>query len=168
MKVDEFLQVVTVQTITFFGLCVTRGREETLGGSRSGGHTQKLAAMLGRGPPGQGRRVGPRAETRGSPWLTPGTCSNMVWKSWTPLLLLALCKSGADGPSFFSLPPSLESHTPTWRGKGFLPFFFLGQWDKPEFVAGFCHVTKYRSFSPVSVMSENGHFLTKPGTGNRL
>jgi hypothetical protein len=67
MKVDEFLQVVTVQTITFFGLCVTRGREETLGGSRSGGHTQKLAAMLGRGPPGQGRRVGPRAETGDHP-----------------------------------------------------------------------------------------------------
>ena len=79
------------------------------------------------------------------------------------LLLLALCKSGADGPSFLSLPPSLESHT--LKGH---PFFFSGQWDKPEFVAGFCHVTKYRSFSPVSVTSENGHFLTKPGTGNRL
>ena len=79
------------------------------------------------------------------------------------LLLLALCKSGADGPSFLSSRPlSRATHS---RG---IPFFFLGQWDKPEFVAGFCHVTKYRSFSPVSVMSENGHFLTKPGTGNRL
>jgi len=151
MKVDEFLQVVTVQTITFFGLCVTRGREETLGGSRSGGHTQKLAAMLGRGPPGQGRRVGPRAETRGSPWLTPGTCSNMVWKSWTPLLLLALCKSGADGPSFFSLPPSLESHT--LKGHPFFFFWTVGQTGVcrrflschqiPELFTGLCHVRKW-------------------------
>ena len=23
-------------------------------------------------------------------------------------------------------------------------FFFSGQWAKPEFVAGFCHVTKYK------------------------
>ena len=43
MKVDELLQVGKVQTITFFGLCVARGREETLRGSRTGRHTQKLA-----------------------------------------------------------------------------------------------------------------------------
>ena len=69
-----------------------------------------------------------------------------------------------SGRAIFLLPPAL-SREPHTQGAS---FFFSGQWDKPEFVAGFCHVTKYRSFSPVSVTSENGHFLTKPGTGNRL
>ena len=151
MKVDEFLQVVTVQTITFFGLCVTRGREEREQKWRA--HTKTCCHAWSRAAwAGSTRWAAGR--DRGSPWLTPGTCSNMVWKSWTPLLLLALCKSGADGPSFsgFSLPPSLESHT---------LLALKGQWDKPEFVAGFCHVTKYRSFSPVSVMS--GNRLQFPG-----
>jgi len=46
MKVDELLQVGTVQTITLFGLCVVRGREETLRGSRSGRHSKTYVLGL--------------------------------------------------------------------------------------------------------------------------
>ena len=73
------------------------------------------------------------------------------------LLLLALCKSGADGPSFLSLPPSLESHTL----KGYSFFFswtvgqtgvcrrFLSCHQIPELFTGLCHCQKWP-------------FLTKP------
>ena len=140
MKVDEFLQVVTVQTITFFGLCVTRGREEREQKWRA--HTKTCCHAWSRAAwAGSTRWAAGR--DRGSPWLTPGTCSNMVWKSWTPLLLLALCKSGADGPSFLSLPPSLESHTHTLKGNECLFLFF------------FLDSGTNRSLSPVFVMSPN-------------
>ena len=68
----------------------------------------------------------------------------MVWKSWTALLLLVLCKSGADGP--FSLPPSVESHPLK------LLFITAGPMGHLFF---FWHSVTNQILSPVLVMSPN-------------